>query len=211
MVVWRTYLALIAAIVLSVMTAKNAQAAYVVTFKQIGANVVELGSGALDTTNLIKGMKVFDSTAFMAPFVRGFESGAENQPVVIYGFLNGPSSFGPNGYSTPSLSDGDAIGIRGDRSVSALVLSPRYVSGRQLTEFSVYDDASFASLGMIPGLYVWSWGSGAHADTFSIDIIAGSGPQTVPELSTWAMMLLGFAGLGYAAVKRKGAGRAASA
>jgi hypothetical protein len=64
---------------------------------------------------------------------------------------------------------------------------------------------------MIPGLYVWSWGSGAHADTFSIDIIAGSGPQTVPELSTWAMMLLGFARLGYAAVKRKGAGRAASA
>jgi hypothetical protein len=32
-------------------------------------------------------------------------------------------------------------------------------------------------------------------------------PLTAPEPSTWAMMLLGFAGLGYAAVRRKGARR----
>ncbi len=66
---------------------------------------------------------------------------------------------------------------------------------------------------MIPGLYVWSWGSGADADTFTIDIIAGSGSAAspVPELSTWAMMLVGFAGLGYAASRRKGAVQAISA
>jgi PEP-CTERM motif len=34
---------------------------------------------------------------------------------------------------------------------------------------------------------------------------------SVPEPSTWAMMLIGFAGLGYAAVRRKGAVRAISA
>jgi hypothetical protein len=33
----------------------------------------------------------------------------------------------------------------------------------------------------------------------------------VPEPSTWAMMLLGFVGLGYAAVRRKGQARAVSA
>jgi hypothetical protein len=35
-------------------------------------------------------------------------------------------------------------------------------------------------------------------------------PSPVPEPSTWAMLLIGFAGLGYAAV-RKGAVRAISA
>jgi PEP-CTERM motif len=56
---------------------------------------------------------------------------------------------------------------------------------------------------MIPGVYVWSWGSSAHADTFRIDIIAGSGASPVPEPSTWAMMLIGFLGLGYAAVRKR--------
>jgi hypothetical protein len=32
---------------------------------------------------------------------------------------------------------------------------------------------------------------------------AAGGVPTVPELSTWAMMLVGFAGLGYAALRRK--------
>ena len=33
-------------------------------------------------------------------------------------------------------------------------------------------------------------------------------PTTVPEPSTWAMLLLGFAGLGYAGYRRARAGRA---
>jgi hypothetical protein len=36
-------------------------------------------------------------------------------------------------------------------------------------------------------------------------------PTPVPEPSTWAMMLIGFAGLGYATTRRKGAVRAISA
>jgi hypothetical protein len=36
-------------------------------------------------------------------------------------------------------------------------------------------------------------------------------PAAVPEPSTWAMMLLGLAGLGYGAIRRKGARRSAPA
>jgi hypothetical protein len=50
---------------------------------------------------------------------------------------------------------------------------------------------------MRPGEYVWSWGSGGHADT-SIVEVGGVFPAPVPEPSTWAMMLIGFTGLGYA-------------
>ena len=46
----------------------------------------------------------------------------------------------------------------------------------------------------------------------SIDIAESKvSVSTVPEPSTWAMMLVGFAGLGYAAVRRKDAVRAISA
>ena len=43
---------------------------------------------------------------------------------------------------------------------------------------------------------------GDRADEF---VIVTAAPPAVPEPSTWAMMLIGFAGLGYAAVRRKGA------
>jgi hypothetical protein len=36
-------------------------------------------------------------------------------------------------------------------------------------------------------------------------------PSAIPEPSTWAMMLMGFAGLGYAALRRKAAVRTISA
>jgi PEP-CTERM motif-containing protein len=43
----------------------------------------------------------------------------------------------------------------------------------------------------------------AYLSTLVIDVTtAGSGPPPVPEPSTWAMMLLGFAGLGFAAYRR---------
>jgi hypothetical protein len=40
--------------------------------------------------------------------------------------------------------------------------------------------------------YVWTWGSGADADSFTVDV------SGTPEASTWAMMVLGFAALGFA-------------
>jgi hypothetical protein len=56
-----------------------------------------------------------------------------------------------------------------------------------------------------------TWTSG---DLRSTAIEVGGGaqlPAAAPEPSTWAMMLLGFVGLGYAAVRRRGAVRAISA
>jgi hypothetical protein len=62
---------------------------------------------------------------------------------------------------------------------------------------------------MTPGAYVWTWGSGVDADSLTINIVAS--PPPVPEPSTWAMMLIGFAGLGYAGYRtsRKSAALAA--
>jgi hypothetical protein len=50
-----------------------------------------------------------------------------------------------------------------------------------------------------------SWAGG---DSRSSAVALGGGaqlPTAAPEPSTWAMMLLGFAGLGYAAIRRRNA------
>jgi PEP-CTERM motif len=87
------------------------------------------------------------------------------------------------------------VGVVGE--FAELIVPAQYV-GDPLAETSTYLNATFASLGMKPGTYNWSWGSGDHADTFTLQIGAAA-----PEASTWAMLLMGFAALGYAAVRRK--------
>jgi PEP-CTERM motif len=57
------------------------------------------------------------------------------------------------------------------------------------------------------------WSSGL--DSFTVDVSGGvtllSAPVTAPEASTWAMMLIGLAGLGFAGLRRKRRGSFASA
>jgi hypothetical protein len=55
------------------------------------------------------------------------------------------------------------------------------------------------------------WAGGSSRSN-AIDLGGGARlPTVAPEPSTWAMMLLGFAGLGYAAIRRRGAARAITA
>jgi hypothetical protein len=68
-----------------------------------------------------------------------------------------------------------------------------YASGAPLSDTATYAGQSFATLGLTPGVYLYTFGSGTDADTFTVEVGA-----PVPEPSTWAMMLVGFAGLSYA-------------
>ena len=50
-------------------------------------------------------------------------------------------------------------------------------SGAPLSETSTYLKASLASLGLTPGAYVYNWGSGDHADSFTIDVVRARPPS----------------------------------
>jgi PEP-CTERM motif len=183
---------------LAALAAPSAQAKYVAIFQEIGANVEEVGGGTLDTTDLILDGATTNNPG-LVPQTATFHSGVFGEALEYRG-ISGPNNFGVGGFAAPNSSSGDAVGLLGE--FTELIVPGHYNSGDPLSETSTYLNATFASLGMTQGTYVWTWGDGDHADTFTIQI------GEVPEPSTWAMMLLGFAGLGYAAVRRRGAVRA---
>jgi hypothetical protein len=192
-----TSLAVLAVMTLAGVAAQKAEAKYVAFFTQDGANVVEAGGGTLDTVDLT----IVGRGALTRPFVSGdtgaYVSGSRADTGSSYiGLFDGPAKFGSGLLFRPTESAGDPVGFSAS---SGFVYVPdNYMSGASLSETSTYDDATFASLGITPGTYVYSWGSGANADMLTI-IIGGS----VAEPSTWAMTLMGFAGLGYAAFRRQ--------
>ena len=170
--------------------------AYMVTLEQVGANVVATGSGAINLNGLIF-VSLVQTPAYMRAehatisLARGIGDGYQ-------GFL-GPFSFGNGSDTFASRSSGDFVGIDNwDELISILWVPRGYVSGDLLSSSSTYTNATFASLGVTPGTYVWRWGNGLENQKFRL-IIGGVG---VPDGGS-TVSLLGFALLGLAALQRK--------
>lgn len=206
-----TRLASAAMLALGAMAAPSAQAAYVITFEQVGSDVVETGSGSLDLTGLSVGDFGIARDASVAPAKGRVYSGDFTDTNTWFGeFI--PASivgFGPGATTSASATSGGPVGlVSGVADLTYLIFPAGYISNMPLSDSSTYLGATISSLGLAPGDHVWNWGSGDNADTFTIDVIS---PPAAPEPSTWAMVLIGFGGLGYAALRRKGAAHAAGA
>ena len=177
-----TTLAIVLAWLLSV---RPAQAGYTVTLQQVGPDVVETGSGAIG----LKGLTLRNSF-----FKRAF----------YYGRIIGPTNFGGFSLSIPpTSSSGNWAGI----TISGISVPRFYVSGTFLSDSATYGNflapgfrdsgATLATLGVIPGTYVWRWGTGANQN-FTLQIktpvlastgiwylnnnalVAGAGAPTLP-------------------------------
>jgi VPDSG-CTERM motif len=185
-------LTLFAIAVTSLICVRPAEA-YTVTLHQAGSNVVANGSGAIDLTGL-----TFSSTQSAGPFINpslpGIRVGAD-APCDVWDGIAGPTSFGSGGVTLGAIGIGDLVGL----STNELNVPQGYVSGTTLTTSSAtFNNATFASLGVTPGTYVWSWGTGLPNQNFTL-IIGGAG---VPDGGS-TVSLLGFALLGLTALRRK--------
>ncbi len=180
-------------VTIGVMTAPRAQAAYIVTLEQVGSNVVATGSGTIDLSGLsyvetsAQVVEIVPTIAFIntGPTVPGEPSQPDGLQDFYTGFTPGPESFGP-GFATPfSSSSGDLVGIEGNSAPTydQLLVPAGYVSGSALSSSATWDDATFATLGVTPGTYVWTWGDG---DSFRLNI----GTAAVPEPPSLLLLAL---------------------
>jgi len=108
-------------------------------------------------------------------------------PTSLYSGFSTLPNFGPGGFAAASSGSGDLVGVI----FSTLTVPQGYVSGNALSDSSTYDNATFFSLGVTPGTYEWTWGTGANQN-FTLQI----GPAGVPDAgSTIGLLFLSLIGL----------------
>jgi hypothetical protein len=171
--------------------APSAQAGYVVDLTQVGSDVVASGSGAIDLSGLTFLSSFSGPSSQMVPAVGIILTGPAPFVGDQYTGITGSCCFGGGGDHFASSGSGDEVGIFEGR----LVVPVGYASGAALSDTATYDFQSFNSLRLDPGTYKWTWGTGANQN---FTLVIGT------VVSTWAMMLLGFAGLGFLGLRSAG-------
>ncbi len=174
------------------------QAGVVININQVGNDVVATGSGTIDTTDLTfeaatteyAGIQpnAADSVFGPAPFVV--------LPIDIYIGASGPSSWGPGTFTYASSGSGDAVGLTASDDGNVGLITPLgYLSGTALSFSSTYTNQTFASMGLTPGAYTVTWGTGANADFLTVNIGTASVPEptSLMMLGTGTLTMLGYA------------------
>jgi VPDSG-CTERM motif len=169
--------------------------AFTITIEQVGPNVVATGTGAIN----LAGLSFFNpgsvGTASVWPVTgRISMSSMSGGNADTYIGFTGPSSFGGGDVALANFSSGDVFAF----DLDAMFLPSGYVSGNPLSDMAIYFTATVASLGLTPGTYVWTWGTGLENQNVTLQI----GPAGVPDGGT-TVSLLGCALLGLAALRRK--------
>jgi len=177
---------------------------YEVTLEQEGANVVATGSGSIDVTGLH--MQIGASvTPVLIPeggdIVTRFTTGSVLfQGADSYVGFTGPRSFGTGNVALPSAGTGDVVGIFNDAFPAELLVPVGYVSDTPLSDTATYTGATLASLGVTPGTYVWTWGTGTDQN-FTLDVVAPVAATPVP--AALPLFATGLGALGLVGWRRK--------
>jgi hypothetical protein len=168
----------------------SAEAGYVVTLQEIGSDVVATGSGPIDLTGL-SSLTTGSAGARVIPSIGQIITGPPNtgfNPIDRYTGFSGPTSIGSGGVTFADSGSGDLVGITG--SLSILILQLGYVSGDPLSDTTTYTGKDFTTLGVTPGTYIWTWGTGVNQN-FTLII----GATAVPEPASAALLGAALAGL----------------
>jgi len=171
--------------------------AFTITMEQVGSNVVANGSGAINLTGLTFDGSGSGGAADVFASSGGISIGATVDTTLYNGFT-GPTSFGSGGVHLANTSSGDFVSIFAGFFFQDIFLPTTYVSNAALSDSMTFNNQTLASLGVTPGTYVWTWGTGLPNQNFTL-IIGGAG---VPDGGS-TVSLLGFALLGLTALRRK--------
>jgi hypothetical protein len=169
-----------------------ARAAYIVTLTEEGSDVVAVGHGTLNTTGLTFVDSIPVGHAVINPYVGQIMTGpAGFVSTAFYSGAAGPTNFGSGSSTNASIGAGNIAGIIG--AAGYLFVPDGYVSGSTLADVAFYFDQTFSSLGVTPGVYVWTWGNAVEADSFTLEIrtVAISETGSLALFTTGLVALIG--------------------
>lgn len=163
-----------------------AQAAFIATMKEVAGGVIMTGAGSIKldgltplgpdrNTGLI--LPKFSVVSFAPP------TGGDTDSYIG---INPPPPFGPGDATLASSLIGKIIVFD---TTSHFFVERGYASGDPLAATETFDGATFASLGVTPGTYVWTWGAGDTADTFTLQIVPEPATALLLGLPVGAIML----------------------
>ena len=109
------------------------------------------------------------------------------------GISSGPTNFGSGFITDASAGGGDVVALfyYPPFGANQLGVPTGYLSGGLLSDSDIYGGQTFSTLGVTPGTYVWTWGTGAHADSFTL---IASVPDTGSTLGLLLVSLLALVG-----------------
>ena len=144
----------------SLFSVRPAEAGYTVTLQQVGPDIIATGRGAIDLTGLTFISTTGDNFPGIEPVLGLIATGPFATRTDGYQGFTGPTNFGSGLVSSPNTASGDfvemsAVGLQ-------LFVPLNYVSGAALSDSMTFNDATFATLGVTPGIYEWTWGPGAN-------------------------------------------------
>ena len=156
-----------------------AKADFLVIGKQVGPDVVFTGSGTLNLNDLSFLFDGFGS-AGVFPADGGVSLGDDPLNFVDVDIYSGVTSFhesfGPGPGGPADLGTGPRVGFGYADPLNTFLLTvPDGYSGGMLESTSTFLDTDFATLGITPGVYNYSWGSGQNADTITMILVPEPG------------------------------------
>lgn len=161
-----------------------ARAAFVFTVTEVGNDVQLSGSGTIDLDDLTAFTSGTTDGIYANPAQGIISGGQDGFDATLYSGLSGPVSLGSGEDNMfADLAAGDYVIVAG--SFAALGVNTGYVSGTFLSNSATFENQSFASLGLTPGTYVYTWGSGENADSLTVNVVG------VPEPATAGLFVLG--------------------
>ena len=175
-----------------------AKAGFIITFLQVGSDVVATGSGTINTTALTQQADTGSVFPYIDPASGSWllgASGAAGIPNLAgWSGIRSFSAFGTGHITQPSFLNGGYVASGndlGETNGTVLNLPTGYISGSSLSNSSTWLNTTIAGLGITPGTYNWTWGSGATADFLRLTTTASA---ATPEPASFTLLALGSLG-----------------
>jgi len=158
-------------------TSASTPTGFTVTVSQVGPNVVWSGSGSFNLTSLTLNQNLPAVSAGFNQNFAQFIVGSTASGTTYSGssFTTFPTNFGSGGGFPSSTSSGSIFGIvqtAGTGGPREVLVPREYVSGTVISASTTYNSQTIAGMGLTPGTYTWSWGTGGN--TSSIVMIISS-------------------------------------